>query len=374
MFGPGSNSILSWKPQPTIHKLCNSHVYIKPSDCVRDLLAHGHRVGPLMVHDQYSQHLNSPLGVDLLDEAILRYGSTADGEASVFVLPGYLWIDDFDPHNVKTNRHNCCSCFFSVALPQKFIHSTSNTYLVGFGPSNESHEEMIAKIGEDLATLVTPIPKRMYYQKWKKEVPVFVPIYSYIADRPATAKATHTMAGNSSCHGCFGISGNLFSLANIIPSCESCLQRRLDTCAPIEGRPPSCPDCSDWHLVGLEYEAPAGYPRLANGPPVGQPILLKVKDITFGSLISAMKMAFVESAKTTQHGGWTVKESKLFMSCECVDGEWQKVILATAKEVATTIRASGGDPTVIDDGVTPIPPTLRYPLLDISSFVCTIMH
>jgi hypothetical protein len=374
MFGAGSNSILSWIPRPTIHKIGNSHVYIKPSDCVRDLLAHGHRVGPLRVHDEYSQHANSPRGVDILDEAILHHGTTPDGEAAVLVLPGYLWIDDFDPHNVKTNRHSCCSCFFSLALPQKFIHSTSNTYLVGFGPSNQSHEEMIAKIGEDLATLVGPIPRKFYYSKWKKEVPVFVPVYSYIADRPAKAKVSHTMAGNSSYHACFGISGNLYSLANIIPSCASCLQRRLDTIALIDGQPPPCPNCADWHLIGLEYQAPEGYPLNPNGAPGELPIMLKVKHITFASLIASMKMAFVQASKTPAQGGWTVKESKLFMSCECVDGEWQKVILAAGKEMATTIRASGGDPTAIDDTLTPIPPTLRYPLVDIFSFFCTIMH
>ena len=65
------------------------------------------------------------------------------------------------------------------------------------------------------------------------------------------------------------------------------------------------------------------------------------------------------------------------MSVECIDSEWQKIILQSAKLVQADRTAARKERQVlpeVDDTKTPIPLTLCYPHMDIYIFVCTIMH
>jgi hypothetical protein len=379
-YGNGKYSIYSFVPRPTVQSLTNQHVFIPPSECFRDLMGHGHRVCPLSKLDKGSYHSQSPRGQQLLNAAIDLHGSTPDGDVAAIVGQGYMWADDFDPNNVKGNRSNCVAVFITFALSQKYIHSTSNSYLIGLGPGNQSHEELLAKIGEDLRLLVSKDAPKMYHAQWGKSVPVFCPIYAFIADRPAKSKLTHTLAGNSKHHACFGISGNLMYLRDVIPSCTGCFQRRLENVFVPSGTV-SCGNCSDWNLVGLSYPAPEDYPFIQSddSPPgdIEQPKMLLVKEVTFESMIAAMKTAFVQYAKTSADGGWNAKQSKAFLDTECIDGEWQKLLAKASKELADRIaecRRLGVIEPAIEESGTPIPPVLSYPYLDMYVLICGLMH
>jgi hypothetical protein len=393
-FGQGRNSIPSCLPRPPIVKLENGHIYVSIIDCVRDLLGHGHRVRPLFAGDLTRVHAQSPRGQYLLRSAQEEFGFLPSGDACCFVLPMYLWEDDFDCNNIKTNRNKVWSLFISIATPQHCIHSGSNTYLVGLGPADESHSEVYFRLQHDLNLLVSKFGPKIFYAPWGLKVPVYAPMYSFQADRPAKSQVAYSLCGNGTFHACFGVSGDLGALVNKIVPCEGCYTYRMKHVRPqyTGDEPSTCPHCADWQIIGLEYKAPLEYPRAMApvGTPLAGPIMLKVKRISFASMGVGMKNAFVGLVGRTRGHRWNEKMAKDYMRVECIDSKQQDQICEQAKSYRAKLyppKAKGprcvGVPQPTDPPIPSaeemathvvLPPTHLYPHLDLFVLICCLMH
>lgn len=384
-FGDGRNSIGSLCPRPAIAVLGDGHVYVSLVDCVKDLLAHGHCVSPLQASDTSRIHAQSPRGEELIEIAIEIFGLLPSGDPKCFLLHLYPWEDDFDVNNVKRNRAKVWSLLISIATPQNLIHSSCNTYLVGLGPSGLSHEPVYELLNRDLHSLSSKNGPRVFYTGWNKIPPVFCPTYTYQVDRPAKASVTYSLNGNSTFHACYGISGDLAQIAKKLPSCRSCLLRRLQMFSSQE----ECRHCHDWRLIGVAYKAPKHYPHLEQTMTTdtesldGEMVLL-FKKITFATMAEAMKIAFVSLVR--KENRWTEASAKAFMRVEAIDTSQQQKIINQAKmtrkiffpssgsrqQQRRPIQASPSNEHILE--YLELPPTHLYPYVDIRIFICALMH
>lgn len=395
-YGRGHNSIPSLTPRPAITKLENGCIYVSIIDCIKDLLGHGHRVSPLSGQDGSRVHAQSPRGKTILKEAGSRFGILPCGEPSCFVLHLYPWEDDFDCNNVKLNRAKAWALLVSVATPQTCIHSNSNTYLVGLGPSEIDKKEVYDMLFADLCKLSQPTGPGMFFIEWNLVVPVFSPTYSYQVDRPAKAGVTYSLSGNGTFHSCFGVSGNLAQISSNLVSCISCFNRRLRMTTDYSHQ---CERCLDWNIIGAKYFAPKNYP-LSMAPDGTNPgdgrIILQVKRVTFATMKVAMENAFLGMVQEKKKDCWTVSQARAYLRVEAIDTSLQESIIEQAKttreilfpkeaRVPTNRRNRNHVQDKVMGGHSPptketilchltTPATHRYPFVDMRIFINAIMH
>ena len=210
---------------------------------------------------------------------MLEFASQENGQSNertfpFLLLPGYYWEDEIDIANVKSNRNKVWVCLMTIGIPEKKIHTSTNTYILSLGPADKNHDNVEKFIAQEFVKIAKI--QNFYFGKWKLAVPTISLIYSIQADRPAKARGTRTLAGNSKYHARFGWVGDLDSVRSDLVSCKKCLRNRISKILTHDQDPSFvCSTCHDWEFDGLSYRTPQNYPTLGGAQPPPLPFAHK---------------------------------------------------------------------------------------------------
>ena len=353
ILGNGKRSITTNLPMPPIEKL-EEHIYVSPVEITRYLLAFGFSVESLHPGKQ-TVHSQTERGRELIDFA--SRNSSKDS-LDCLVLPVYPWEDDMDVNDSKTNRNKIWVSVITIATPEKMIHRSTNTFVVAMGPSDADHSEVEKRYVADMKILAAR--NEFYHGQYKKVLPTVCLIYAAMADRPAKAKATHTLGGNSTHHQRFTWRVDLEDSLERLPSCPQCHFRRLNEYPD----KPDCINCADWDFEGLVYSPPHEKYPFNEGKKY-----LKAKPVTFQSLRRATRRA----EKNIMLGKWVKKETlEHFCRTNAIPSDVSDRLFFHSNQRA--YAESANTEAVKVRSTFECPPIWSLPNTDLKDFVSAVMH
>lgn len=157
--------------------------------------------------------------------------------------------DSFLSSWVKQKRNSAWVITVTIGNPTG-VRSDQHTYVVGIGPSQATHHNVIANIFEQIEKLRQP--KLRYCGKTKRFILTAFDMIAYLSDRPERSHITST-----SLMGAFGrrFQWAAFSDEERLPSCSHCYKRRICSMLGIEIDTVRICDCGDWCYDNPNTEA-----------------------------------------------------------------------------------------------------------------------
>lgn len=232
------------------------------------------------------------------------------------------------------------------------VRSDEHTFVVGIGPSQATHHNVIANIFEQIEKLRKP--KLRYCGKTKRFILTAFDIIAYLSDRPERSYITAT-----SLMGIFGrrFQWAAFSNEELLPSCSTCYERRIRSTFGVDiNNVPVCLNCCDWdyndsnaqawkHSSTLEQvfkgttKGAQAYPTVntstvaADDRSIPETCHIKPKRQTFAWLISGIIIAFYNVAS----GIWYRYMLESFLRSFGINQEARDKVYDSAKETKGTL-------------------------------------
>jgi hypothetical protein len=135
------------------------------------------------------------------------------------------------------------------------FNSDCNTFLLAIGPSSSNHDGVFRRFLSDLRSINGfGQPLRSYSRALDSPMRSYVYPYVLLQDTPEKTSCNGLASFKARNAAYFGHIMDLDGREGLLPSCASCLQRRLhstfETTSQGEGRP-TCPVCFDWNPPSL---------------------------------------------------------------------------------------------------------------------------
>ncbi len=309
----GLNAIVPNLPHPQVEQL-SSHACVSLKECIADLLGHGLEVETISSNPTEGQvqfPSESPRAFEIQKNSELRFGK----DLNVVTLMITEWSDDFDPLTVKRNLWSIWVKTVTISHPRHKNDSPENTYLIAVGPKSSNHEEVESKFAAELKELSSGESDLFYCKRSKRMVKVHAELFVSLGDQPERRAANFIMRGNSTYGPRFGYSCPIGSLVNVIPSCESCLQKNISAPKNAEcllESEKACANCVNWDIMCksdlLAFDPPQGCPA-SEVPPNGK---LRPFQVTCQTLKDSLEKGF----EKMRNGDWTKEQTKMFFFCQ----------------------------------------------------------
>ena len=144
IFYEGKFSLKENLPHPTVHTNVKDHVYLLPSECVADSMAH-------QVLDGRDTPTNSCRSLSKNSLAIkIHQQNTMHGIRSIFLS---LWCDDFEPNYQKSNRGSVWVMTLTIKCPTSGVPTVEHVYPIAVGPKKSDHYDLMEVIWKDILSL-----------------------------------------------------------------------------------------------------------------------------------------------------------------------------------------------------------------------------
>jgi hypothetical protein len=180
-----------------------------------------------------------------------------------------FWSDSFEAFSTKQNRGSIWVLFCSIATPsssgakssQNTFNSGQNTFLIAIGPSGRefSHECVWVRLLQDLRYLNRIQKPLVTYSRFhQKELHSIFPVYVFLQDTPERTDSNGLASWKSNTNVIYGHTAPVVRVQTKLPSCQSCLHRRLLLSVTQTQPRFSCPHCYDWtvpDLVPITYQS-----------------------------------------------------------------------------------------------------------------------
>jgi hypothetical protein len=276
------SSLLESLPYPEPEELPGGFCYFPLPKLVQYAHASGHVLEPLHVLSQENiqsstfVHSSTPRGLEILSQALKLHGGYRNipdpldasniqevkffsdfGCPTVGVYSIVIWSDSFEAASTKQNRGSVWVCFVSIATPSPVFNSGRNTFLLGVGPSANSHDAVFRRLIEDLRIINQPgRPLSTLSRSLGVPVSVYVFPYVLLQDTPEKTSSNGLASFTAKNAAYYGYIMDIDGKEGLLPSCRDCFHRRMsarymnNNTSDIDGCPSS--SCYDWQPPGLE--------------------------------------------------------------------------------------------------------------------------
>lgn len=329
----GKESYVDNIPRPIVQGTAvESHAVIKIADCIRDAYAHGFPMETITAKsfvgkqsDEFEWITESPRAREIWMESINNMEGYENGKVDGVhfeVMPLLFWSDDCEPNSSigKSNRGSSHLITATLGTPRVDRNSINNTYPVAVSGKKASHEPAYGWFDKEIKQINEK--GIVVYSKTRGEaVRVKVAVFARLADQPERRGENGLMAGNSTSHVRYRVSGDHKQLAKFLAPCENCYNllkaKRL-------GETAACSVCVCWDIVGnkenmdLSLTPSADYPKRDDftGDCPFQYLTMEDKVLPFEMSYERLVLSAEYAHEQLMKGHWTVKKTQAFLSRE----------------------------------------------------------
>ena len=222
-------------PKPTVHR-AGEYCYVRPQDCIANLLAHGALVDNLL--EDLGHPISAPNTVESfrscpqvqsIKESWEKKILSSDRE-NVIMLWMSWWADAFEPNSsIKQNRLSVWIKTLTISKPS-WLHDNdvTNTFPIAMGSKNGKKSVVESAIMKDLDALdldkvgsVHQLPL-MFDKRSGKMKHVCAKVVICVHDQIDRRGVLNLAYGNSKYHGMFGWSYDFGKRYESVVACEDC--------------------------------------------------------------------------------------------------------------------------------------------------------
>ena len=301
-YAIGQHSLMNNLPCPFVTEI-HKHAYVSLREMIQHFLA---------INTTWSNKgVNFTKNFAKICDRAMK---THPNVSTYIVIEIFEWSDDFDPNHLKNNRGSVWiktitlralvvnDCELSQQLEKE------QTFAVALGPKGVSHEEVEQELAIELSSLCSS-QSIYFFELTKSMVPVYAELSVSLQDQPERRSSNYLLGGNSTMHGRWGYSADIFDLSSVMPSCDRCWKslknKEIYT---------SCIYCTNWSMdvdtLLLDFTAPSDYPKeeLSEGN------VLRPRKLRYSDLISAVAKARVK----LENGDWSFNNAESYLGLFCI--------------------------------------------------------
>lgn len=325
----GKNSFFGNLPHPAI-QVMDDYAYILPSDCLRDLFAHGHlfrgrtsAYPPIcgLADCQLAQQITT--GPEYL-------ASTVDKGCRLSIS---LWSDDFEPNYSKLNRGSVWIKTITFHIPGRSHVPITSVYPIAVGPKGLSHDAIETVLYQDIQSLAVRGNSggiKVYdgYNNCLRMVSA--ELISVMQDQPERRRANRLMLGNSTYHARFGTRMDYSQVVDSMRACSQCEHQMVQSLGNNQWTPPSCSECTNWAVNPshplLVFVVPDNYPSNSETE-AGQAVRLASKELDFPYLKTVVRMAHDNLVNRV----WSKASTEQYLRVNCFNSSAVREIVTCAE-------------------------------------------
>lgn len=330
----GKNSFFANLPHPPVNIL-GDYAYILPTDCIRDLFAHGQLFrGRANVFPPIVGLADSPRATMLRNGPTYR-DSVIDPEYRLAVS---VWSDDFEPNYSKLNRGSVWIKTIAFHLPERSYVPITNVYPIAVGPKGQNHHAIESILYQNLQSLsgAVGLGLRVYDGHSNCIRTVSAELITVLQDQPERRRANRLMLGNSTYHSRFGICMDYSQVLHLMPSCSRCEYDMISTKSTSIWTPRQCDICTNWSIdifhPMLKFRPPENYPDSE----LPEDKFLHLRELDFGYLKSVVEKAHQKLVSRE----WSRVVAEQYLRVNCINGNAVKEIVACAENCYSWQKAT----------------------------------
>ena len=318
----GKNSLLENLPYPSVNVI-GEYAYIKPSQCIKDLFAHGHMHGhSALPKFEKSSRVTHGLGTSIVAKKFLPDRPPDVPEPNFLYLS--FWSDGFEPNYSKLNRGSAWLKTMTIHTnnPEAAFAPITHVYPIAVGPKGNDHDTVEKEILKDLMELQL---STSVYDGAKKELSRSAArLVCVLQDQLERRACTKLMLGNSTYHAQFGVSFDFSQATGVLRPCQRCLDDMLESLHESKWRPIECPNCTNWAVSGdhrlLRFKAPADFP-------ISETLPYKKGYLQYRRLDFTHLRAVAEKVhQKLVNKEWSQKQAAAYMKVNCLNTDAQAEI------------------------------------------------